>query len=187
MKAMVVSAATSQQARISYPSGNLEVSLPSRKNWFILIFLGIWMIGWAVGELGVLGLLFSGIVQGPAPPIILAWLILWTIGGILALTFLLWGLIGREVISFRENALIIRRQIGRFGFDRRFELAKVHNLRGAAWLTDAGGVIGSIGRFSGAGTIVFDCGGFTHRFGAGLEPEEAARVVEVLAPHCVWH
>lgn len=186
MKAMVASAATSNQARISYPSGNLEVSLPSRKNWFILIFLGIWMLGWAVGELGVLGLLFSGIVRGPAPPIILAWLLMWTVGGMLAMTFLLWGLVGREVITIRENVLVIRRQIWRFGYDRRYELARVHNLRGAAWLTDASGVIGSIGRFSGAGTIVFDCGGLTHRFGAGLGAEEAARVVEVLAPHCVW-
>ncbi|WP_394766706.1 hypothetical protein [uncultured Paludibaculum sp.] len=160
--------------------------MPARKNWFILIFLGVWMVGWTVGELGVLGLLLSGIVRGPAPLIILAWLFLWTIGGLLALTFLLWGLIGREVVSIRGNAFVLRRQIGRFGFDRTFDLAKVRNLRCAAWILDSEGVIGSIGRFSGAGTIVFDCRGFTHRFGAGLTPDEALHVVDTLRPQCIW-
>lgn len=186
MKAMAVAARNMDRTRISYPAGNLEISMPARRNWFIIIFLGFWMVGWTVGEAGVVGLLLSGIVRGPAPAIILAWLLMWTLGGLLALTFLLWGLIGREVLSIRDNALILRRQIGRFGFDRRFELARVRNLRCAAWIQDEGGVIGSIGRFSGAGTLVFDCGGLTHRFAAGLTPEEARDVVEVLGPHFVW-
>lgn len=186
MKAMPVAAWNAERVRISYPSGSPEISMPARRNWFILIFLGTWMVGWAVGELGVLGLLLSGIVRGPAPLLILAWLLMWTIGGMLALTFLLWGLIGREVLSIQGNALVLRRQIGRFGFDRRYELARVRNLRCAAWILDNGGVIGSIGRFSGAGTLVFDCGGFTHRFAAGLTPDEARYVVDVLGPYFIW-
>ena len=30
------------------------ISIPSRKNWFIILFVGFWLIGWAIGEISVM-------------------------------------------------------------------------------------------------------------------------------------
>ena len=56
------------------------VTIPTKKNWFLLVFITVWLCGWTIGWLSATGALtFSG---GTGIDAFLAvWLTLWTIGG----------------------------------------------------------------------------------------------------------
>ena len=40
------------------PEG-LEIVIPARRQVFVLLFLGVWLVGWLMGELTVIMQLFS--------------------------------------------------------------------------------------------------------------------------------
>jgi hypothetical protein len=37
----------------------LRVTIPARRNWFLVAFLPAWLVGWVVGEVAVLGKLVT--------------------------------------------------------------------------------------------------------------------------------
>jgi endonuclease V-like protein UPF0215 family len=41
----------------------LRISIPSRKNYFAIFFLGFWLIGWVFGEIMVGGIFITGIIE----------------------------------------------------------------------------------------------------------------------------
>ena len=50
----------------------LVITIPSRKNWFIIIFLGIWLTGWTFGGIMAGGSIIVSIINnskfdGPFP------------------------------------------------------------------------------------------------------------------------
>jgi hypothetical protein len=85
-----------------------------------------------------------------------AWLALWSVGGCLAVAYLFWVFLGREVVIFRQNRLVLMRKMGRFEAKTEYELARVRNFRCAAWTYHSGGVLGKMGRFAGSGTLILD-------------------------------
>jgi hypothetical protein len=38
-----------------------QIAIPSKKNWFTLIFMSVWLAGWLFGELFALGILFASV------------------------------------------------------------------------------------------------------------------------------
>ena len=113
--------------------GALRIVIPSQKNWVAIVFLGCWLVGWAVGEFVALGMLSSGIAglfsgdrglvpdlgQGCGGAFMLVWLGGWTVGGAFALYSLLWSLAGRELIEVTHYSIVISRKI--FSLGRRKE------------------------------------------------------------------
>lgn len=90
---------------------SLNFSIPSRKQWFPILFLPLWLAGWAFGEFSVLGPILAGRGFGGPGPFILVWLAGWTAGGAFVLYALLWQLVGRETVVVSSQSLIVRREI----------------------------------------------------------------------------
>jgi hypothetical protein len=158
------------------PEG-LEIVIPARRHLLALLFLGVWLVGWLVGEMTVISQVFSGRAAGPEV-ILLLWLIFWTSGGALAASVWLWMLVGKERVLVGASTLHVKRDVLGLGWTRSCELYKVRNLRVAP---QPGGPrdMGVALRLSGlaGGMIAFEYGRKTIRFGAGLDEAEAHMIV----------
>ena len=175
----------------------LRLTIPSRKNYLILFFLGFWLIAWAVGEVfgggmfisGVVGQLFNssdvgmfGITGIIASTLFaLAWLGGWTIAGGFAIYSFLWQLAGKENIEVRFDRIKIQRAI--FGFEPTKEYLATHikNLRVAPLIIN--NAIDDWFRPRGfwrapSGLLAFDYGSKTFRFGDGADEAEARQILE---------
>src|SRR6201985_1450701 len=85
---------------------DLQIIIPAKRNWFIILFLGAWLGGWFVGEVVAFrmeGGFFSG--KGIPNLFVLFWLIGWTVGGFFAFRISLWNLIGKEIITVGQGGL----------------------------------------------------------------------------------
>jgi hypothetical protein len=122
---------------------DLQIIIPAKRNWFIILFIGAWLGAWIMGEFFALRMvtgLFSG--RGPANLFILIWLIGWTVGGFFAFRMFLWNLIGKEIITIGQGTLAVA---GPFGIRP-----------------------GGFGAFNTGGTIRFDYGLQTVKFAGAL-------------------
>jgi hypothetical protein len=165
------------------PAGLLVV-IPARPRWFAVVFLCVWLLGWAMGELAaVRALFFSGDASGGSTLFLGYWCIGWTVGGALALYSLLWLLVGQERVTLAHDAIVVRKVVFGLGPMKRFDLMRVANLRVATIVeggTDRtnGLQLPTVGK---NGAIAFDDGGRTVRFGLDLEEAEAAWIVAQLS------
>jgi hypothetical protein len=172
-----------------------QITIPARKNWITLIFMGVWLTGWLFGELFALGILFSsvgGLLAGIfdlrgfdfidfdsgmggafAGSFILVWLAFWTVGGFAAGRTFLWQIAGREVIEVSHTGIRLSRPIFGLGRVKEYqanEIADVRLLRSDE----------RTGRKSIAGPnqLIFDYGFGTVEFGGGLTAIEAEGILE---------
>lgn len=174
---------------------SMRISIPARKNLFILIFIGVWLTGWLFGGLFSLGILFSSVSgllarifginafdfiefddgMGPAfaGSAILVFLALWAVAGYAAGRIFIWQLAGKEVIEVSSTGIRLSRPIFGFGNVKVYyadEIADVRLLR----RDEATGkkVI------AGLNQLVFDYEFNTVEFGGGLTPGEAEGILE---------
>jgi hypothetical protein len=70
------------------PEG-LRVTLPPARSVPGMLFLAVWLTGWAFGEVQVTQQLLSP-ADGAPQLFLVAWLIGWTVGGAFALATLIW-------------------------------------------------------------------------------------------------
>jgi hypothetical protein len=159
-----------------------RVLIPTRKHWLVILFLGVWLCGWAAAEVAVIRQLLR---PGGGPPVafLLFWLTGWTLGGGWALGTLLWQLAGREILSVENGQLIYRIELFSLSRTREFAGDQIARLRAvdyapnllsqqAAWMPPLFG--------SGMGPIAFDYGAKSYRVGQSLDESEAPKLVEML-------
>lgn len=159
------------------PEG-LEIVIPVRRHFFPLLFLGVWLVGWLMGETTAIRQIFSDRPGGPAA-FLLLWLILWTAGGGVAAYLWLWMLVGKERILMGASALHMKHDVLGLGRVRTYELLKIRNLRVApppAAPRGTGVMVGLPG--VAGGLIAFEHAGKTVRFGASIDEIEARTIVE---------
>jgi hypothetical protein len=162
------------------PEG-LEIIIPAGRNLFAVVFLGVWLVGWLVGELtaiaGLAGIASAG--NAAADPFLLVWLTFWTIGGYFAAYTWLWMLVGKERILMGASTLCVKRDILGLGRRQTYELFRIRDLRVTAQ-ADVPKVPRDAFRPWGAtgGLIAFDYEGKTIRFGGAIEAAEARMIVE---------
>ena len=143
------------------------------------MFLPAWLVGWAVGEVTVLAKFVSDPPEDGEGLFLLAWLVLWTGAGTLFIFFWLWNLLGKEIVAVDEETLTVRYALGRVGWTRRFDRREVRDPRvSPSGMTDFRSSFGWW--LGGGGTIAFDYGARTYRFGHGLDEAEAKHVVDEL-------
>jgi hypothetical protein len=170
-------------------------SIPARKNWITLIFLGVWLTGWLFGELFALGVLFSslgsflfrifnirvfdifefdgGIGSAFAGVFILVWLTMWTVGGYGAGRTFLWQLAGREVVEVSRTSIKLSRPIFGLGRVKEYQAAEIADLR----LLRGDGRAGKKS-MAGPNQLGFDYEFDTVEFGGGLTGREAEAILE---------
>ena len=170
-------------------------SIPARKHWITLIFLGVWLTGWLFGELFALGILFSsvgsflfrifdirffdlfefdsGVGSAFAGSFILVWLTIWTVAGYGAVRTFLWQLAGRELVEVSRTSIKISRPIFGLGRVKEYQAAEIANLR----LLSADERAGKKG-MAGPNQLAFDYEFVSVEFGGGLTIREAEAVLE---------
>src|SRR5262245_31140426 len=157
----------------------LTIEIPTKRNWFVILFLGFWLCGWAVGELMLPTKLLTGSAPRAATTFMLAWLGAWTLGGAAAITIFLWMLAGRETISVTQDALSVRRHVYALGLTRTYALQHLSRLR---LETHAYNMFDPQMMFAfygiGGGRVAFDYGSSTVRFGNRIEEPDALRILE---------
>lgn len=149
-----------------------------RRNRLAAVFLGAWLIGWVMGE----GFAARQLVFGHDPAgtraFLLLWLAGWTVAGVLAVRHTAWTVAGREEIAVEGRSLSLRWAAGPFGRTRIYDLGHVRNIREEDARPGASLVRGVRFTYPGRqGTIAFDYGRKTIRFGADLEGEDRRRVL----------
>ena len=178
------------QVELSAPRYSLEqtaeglrVTIPARRNWFVLLFLLVWFAGWLFGEVTVSNQVIHPVRNEPDRLFLVVWLLAWTIGGAFAIAAAAWQLAGREVITFDSATLSHRVEAFGIGRTRTFRLADVRRLRATEWSNSPFSnqrmwfppVFGG-----GYGPLAFDYGARTFRIAPGLDEAEANMLVQEL-------
>lgn len=170
------------RARIKHDFNSLRIEIPSKKNWFVIIFMLAWMGGWAVGEFSVIGILLRSDAPIFANAFLLFWLAGWTVGGIFAIYSVLWMLIGSEIITIDRGILEIKKSIKGIGRKRSYEIKSIRNLD-INPMQDMGIWGGNYNRNTfgmKGGRIKFDYGMKTIKFANGIDEAEARMILEKL-------
>jgi len=159
------------------PEG-LDIVIPSSRSLFLVVFLGVWLVGWAMGEVNALTEALSGRMGLPGP-VLLFWLLLWTAAGLAALYIWLWRLAGKERILMGASTLRVKQDILGFGKTRVYELRKIRRFRvvpqsaGSAHRDVTARISGLAG-----GAIEFEYENRAIQFGFSIDETSARRIVE---------
>lgn len=184
------------KAHIDTIGSDLQIRIKGPINWFVVIFMSVWLFFWAIGELVVLNILIGifmpppldigfslfdfGELMGPGGimlAFLLIWFIFWTRGGISAFRVLLTMLAGSEVIGVNSAGITLSRQIFGFGFPKVFASEKITSLR-LANKEDRRYRTRSLGR--GGGALAFDHNYDTVTFGEGLKRDGAEEIIRAI-------
>jgi hypothetical protein len=172
-----VAVPTAKASVFDTPAG-LVINIPGAKNWFLILFVGFWLCGWLFGEYSVIRELATGKTAAGASLFMVGWLGAWTVGGGAAIYFWLWNLTGHEIVSLTPTSLAIRRDVLGFGRSREYDLPSVKNLRIAPTFGNTNFTFTT--QSFGGGSMAFDYGAKTFRFGGGLDDAEASHLIDVL-------
>jgi hypothetical protein len=166
--------------------GGVQLIIPTTPKVSMLFIMMVWLVGWAWGEFSVAQKLNSGSLKADeSKEFLILGLLLWILGGIWALFGILWNLAGREVISFKMPSLVVRRELLGLGRSQEFDLNLVKDLRASQEVLNASDFSTGLRYFGfGGGSIAFDYGPKTHRFGSGLDESEAKSVVVAIKEAC---
>jgi hypothetical protein len=174
-----VAVAAARFTIIDTPS-KLELVIPARRRWWLLIFLAAWEVGWAVGEVSVIATLAKAHHHSNGI-FLAAWLVGWTLGGAAVIVAIAWIVLGKEMVEALAGEFAVRRAVGPFGRTHEYELAAMRNLRVAALEFDPFSPVMAF-RWLGisGGRLAFDYGARTFRFAAGVDEAEADAIRSAL-------
>ena len=172
------------RSRIESIGGGIEIVMPSRRSVIATGFIGIWLAFWIFSIVGILPQMLIGLPHAKGTPPPLAFLILWTVfwlaGGAFAFAIFAWSVAGRERVTIAADTFAIRREAFGIGLTRRYALASVRALRvvdDAAWSTPFSGFGRSDPFGLRSGSLAFDYGAKTIRFGSGVDAAEAKYIL----------
>ncbi len=168
-----------QGRRITFTGGpaGLEIVIPAQRNLSVILFLGVWLLGWCAGEISAITRLVGG-PQTDSWHFVLVWLVLWTLGGAFAAYTWLWNLVGKERIVLGPSTLSLKRDILGMGRISEYLLYRVRGLRVAPAPGPSPDKTVAL-RIAGlVGSICFDYDATTISFGGGLARSEAELIVE---------
>ncbi len=177
------------RATITESPEGLLITIPTKKNWFLILFLGFWLMGWLFGEVAAIHQLIRGHPPHganlhPSAPrgmnlFLVPWLGAWTVGGGFAIFAWLWNFAGVERVVLGPSTFTTKREVLRIGPVKEYQLSSVSNLRIDALPALFNSRMSPF-PMMGGGTIAFDYGAKTYSFGMGLDEPEAQQIVERL-------
>lgn len=189
----------SPQAKVFNTTAGLKIEIPSKKNWFIIVFLTAWLGGWLLGELFALSSVFGNIYSSIFSVIdqyngedkgfiaiesffILFWLIGWSIGGFFAIRVWLWMIVGKEILTFEMNELKVENKGTFFITPKTYDLSKVKDfqLNPVSNNNFSGYNLGNIWSFRNDGVLKFDYGFKTIRIASGIDEAEGKYLLDII-------
>jgi hypothetical protein len=175
---MTTSPVPQGRASVGNAPEGFQIVIPARRQIFALLFLPVWLCGWAFGEFSVIQTLIHPKSPGEPIAFLVFWLVGWTLGGAFALASVLWMLAGKEILRFGSGVLEYRRGVGALGYSKRYELFHVKNLRAVPMSGLAARNNAMAGMGWSGGQIAFDYGATTVHVGNGVDEAEAGQLVE---------
>lgn len=166
--------ADTSRITIRETADGLGIYNPTRRNLAVILFMLLWLTGWAAGEVFAFYALFTD-ETGFAGLFLILWLTCWTIGGLFAISVVLWQLVGVEKLFVTGGAMV--REVGFWTITRRnvWDLDSITNIRAE---TPSGKDAGSV---LSPGGIVFEVDGESKSF--GIQLDEAERMAALEAVH----
>ena len=169
---------------ITKSGSNLQIEIPTRRNWLEMGFLFFWLLFWVVTEYSALVTLFHyDDIKPGTRLIVIGWIALWTIGGLYALLALLWQLVGKEKVSVTANTLSIGKHVYQLNRTKHYQIRQIRGLQANPLPTDdpifAMNQRHNIFGFNG-GTLQFRYGKKTIKFAGSMSDSEARLVLEAL-------
>jgi hypothetical protein len=165
------------RAVITDTVGGIEIVIPAKRNWFIIIFMCAWLGGWFFGETTALASLSSG----SGNLFLLFWVIGWTVGGIFAVRAVIWLLAGREIITIQHGQLTVAKRGALFVRDKVYDTDEIERIR-VQEESELGGWNNSrrsdFLNMSSGGTIRFDYGLQTVKIASGIDEAEGYHVLQ---------
>jgi hypothetical protein len=160
----------------------IALTIPSVKNWFIIVFIGFFVGIWSIG---VIAVIVSSAVSNNVPVfVILLMLCFWGAFIIIPLRIFLWNVMGKEIISFEGDVLTLDKKYLLFYKAKSYDLTEAHNFRvqedPIASIMPFGMTPFRMLRMTNSGTIKFDYGMQTIKFGEGVDEAEANFILEKL-------
>ena len=151
----------------------------ARRNWFVIPFISVWLLGWSAGGVAAITQFISG--EGRA--FLAVWLVFWAVGWIFAAGWLAWQLNGSARVAVDGRALIYAWQMPMVAKVKRYDLSQVRNIRAASQSFPWSGFMDLsyppfIQGFS--GSVRFDYGGRTINLLPGLDEAEGSQIAELL-------
>ncbi len=177
----------------------IQVTIPSKKNFFKILWFCFWLIVWGYmvgGIIYVLGLMVGGALgwlgNGSSEPGSNSVLIITIIcllpflfmllgmGGIAIYSFI-WQIIGKEIIQVNLETLIITKQVFRWKQSKEHSAQAVKDLRVNTQQLSSFAPVRSVQKLLGQdGMITFDYGAKTVRFGLEIDEAEAKQIIQIL-------
>nr|WP_067057838.1 hypothetical protein [Mucilaginibacter sp. L294] len=160
----------------------MEIIIPGKKNYLLLAFFSVWIFGWFFGET----MAAATIGNGTGPDLfLLVWLTGWTLGGIFVLSTILFMLLGKEVIEAGQGVISIQNKALFFLSPKVYDLNEVKNIRAVEEFSmyhsfQFGRRQNGLRSTFNSGTIKFDYGLKTVKFGNDLDEAEARYIIERL-------
>ena len=161
----------------------MELHILAKKDWGSLIFIPVWLVFWTFGGITAMKWVIH---PGPSTPraFITLWLAGWLLGEVWAIYWWLWSGFGKEIVTIREGALSIRRDILGYGRTRSFPTGSVKNLRASGFFPSDSYWDNYLVQLKLAGgTVGIDVQGQVKKFGIQLTEPEAQEVVRELKPY----
>lgn len=168
------------RSQIENVVSGLKITIPTKKNYFTIFFLAFWLAGWMFGEMSALSQVFNP--ESGAPKLfMIVWLSGWTIGGAFAIYSWLWNINGKEIVNISSNELQYIRQVIGFKRSKEYDLSLISKLRSQGQNNSVFGKRNSMDFWGiSGGSVAFDYGKSTHRFGAQLDEAEAEYIVNTI-------
>lgn len=153
-----------------------KIEIPAPRNWFVIIFMTAWLGGWGMGWIFA----FTSIISEIGAPtgvdlFLLFWLTGWTVGGFFVIKTLYWMILGKEIITIQDGQLQITRKGDVFGKSKTYDLGHAENfeVRTTAQFSFFNqNHENNPFMISKLGTLQFDYGLKTIRFGIGIDEAE---------------
>lgn len=166
------------RSRIEEKEGTLEITIPSKKQIFVCLFLPCWLVGWFFGEMHGIETLRDPSTETSARQFMYVWLTGWTIGGTVAILSLMWMLLGKEVIQVNRQFITIKKNIFGLGKLKQYQSSHIKDIRILPTVKNDQYTENNLS-FWGVtgGNIAFDYGHNTHRFGGGIDEAEAKEIL----------
>jgi len=156
-----------------------QVRLPMRRNWFVLAFLPLWLIGWTAG-----GMVAIWQVVTTGEPFLIIWLCGWAVGWAFAFSALAAQIWGAEIIRASLTDLEVSKGAGvlrrtwRYRADTIRHLASCEPVRDLWRMSDMQTPIWMRNR---SGAVKFDYGAETIFIAAGVDEPEGRVIARWLA------
>ena len=173
----------SARHQAEFVGDQLRVRIPSRKQWFQIPFLSIWLVFWFFGWMAAASTLSTAPLG--ADLFLLVWLIIWSVGGVYAFTTLLWMVFGEERVEISYDVFCVKQHIFGIGPTKSYDLSHIKDLRvtshpasSSFWNSRRNNNMTTVWKMD--GPITFDYGAKTIRFSDGVDEAEAKQIVKLI-------